>query len=217
MANSEFLSESELTAEDREHLYAEIRAAVGQMTDLVDSLLEFSRGRESLHVVNAKLEQAIVAAVHAIQARPEFQRVRITTSFTGENECSFDINKMERAFYNLLLNACEAVAADSGEVTVSVRSDARGVEVSVADNGPGIPESVRDKLFQPFVTAGKESGIGLGLAIVRKIIADHGGEVRLGATSSVGTVFKVWLPRINSAFSGSGQQLETERWRTQPA
>jgi signal transduction histidine kinase len=217
MANSEFLSESELTAEDREHLYAEIRAAVGQMTDLVDSLLEFSRGRESLHVVDAKLDQAIVAAVHAIQARPEFQRVRITTSFTGENECSFDVNKMERAFYNLLLNACEAVAANSGEVTVSVCSDARGVEVSVADNGPGIPESVRDKLFQPFITAGKESGIGLGLAIVRKIIADHGGEVRLEATSSVGTVFKVWLPRINSAFSSSGQQLGTERWRTQLA
>jgi HAMP domain-containing protein len=83
MANSEFLSESNLSAQDREHLYQEIRAAVGQMTDLVDSLLEFSRGRESLHPVTARLDHTIEAAVHAVSSRPEFHELRVVTSYQG--------------------------------------------------------------------------------------------------------------------------------------
>lgn len=211
MANSEFLSESNLSSQDREHLYQEIRAAVGQMTDLVDSLLEFSRGRESLHPVTARLDHTIEAAVHAVSNRPEFHELRITTSYEGEKEWCFDPKKMERAFYNLLMNACEAVSLRRGEVKVSSRADSSGVEILIADNGPGIPESVRDKLFQPFVTAGKENGVGLGLAIVRKIVTDHGGEVNLEATSSQGTVFKLWLPR-NMGPGDSSDHHEAELW-----
>jgi signal transduction histidine kinase len=211
MANSEFLSESNLSAEDREHLYSEIRTAVAQMTDLVDSLLEFSRGRESLHPVNARLDQTIEAAVHAVESQPEFQRVRISRSFCGEPEWTFDPKKMERALYNLLLNACEAARSPVGEVSIHARAEADGVEISVADNGPGIPDGMRDKLFQPFVTAGKANGVGLGLTIVRKIIADHGGEVNLEATSPQGTIFKLWLPRSNKgSLVDSEHQLEAE-------
>jgi signal transduction histidine kinase len=210
MANSEFLSESNLSGEDREHLYSEIRTAVGQMTDLVDSLLEFSRGRESLHPVNARLDHTIEAAVHALASRPEFQRVHISRSFSGEAEWCFDPKKMERALYNLLLNACEAARPLAGEVKIDARAEAEGVEINVADNGGGIPESVREKLFQPFVTAGKENGVGLGLTIVRKIIADHGGEVSLEATSPRGTLFRLWLPRTNGLFMESDHQLEAQ-------
>src|SRR5262249_19653513 len=117
MANSEFLSQSHLSPQGRRHLYNEIKAAGGQMTDLVDSLLEFSRGRESLHPVNARLDQTIEAAVHAVASQPEFQRVQINSSFSGEPEWSFDPKKMERALYNLLLNACEAARSAGGEVS----------------------------------------------------------------------------------------------------
>lgn len=211
MANSEFLSESNLSAEDREHLYQEIRAAVVQMTDLVDSLLEFSRGRESLHPITARLDHTIDAAVNAVSNRPEFHELRITTSYQGEKEWCFDPKKMERALYNLLMNASEAASVGRGEVKVNSRADSNGVEILVADNGPGIPESVRDKLFQPFVTAGKENGVGLGLTIVRKIVTDHGGEVNLEATSPQGTVFKLWLPR-NIGPGNISDHHEAEQW-----
>ena len=210
MANSEFLSENNLSAEDREHLYSEIRSAVGQMTDLVDSLLEFSRGRESLHSVNARLDYTIETAVHALESRPEFQRVRITRSFSGEPEWSFDPKKMERALYNLLLNACEAAQPKNGEVKISARVKPDEVEILVSDNGSGIPEGLSDRLFQPFVTAGKENGVGLGLTIVRKIVADHGGEVRLQESSRQGTTFRIWLPRNRGSFTDSDQQLEAQ-------
>jgi signal transduction histidine kinase len=68
------------------------------------------------------------------------------------------------------------------------------VEIVVADNGPGIPESIRGDLFQPFVSAGKEKGIGLGLTVVQKIMQNHGGEVRVERTGPEGTVFKLVFP-----------------------
>jgi nitrogen-specific signal transduction histidine kinase len=64
----------------------------------------------------------------------------------------------------------------------------------VTDNGIGIPDSIREDVFQPFVTSGKEEGTGLGLAVVQKIVRDHGGEVRIETSSPEGTIFKLILP-----------------------
>ena len=97
-------------------------------------------------------------------------------------------------FHNLLLNACEAVPRDSGKIEVSIREAKEGLEIRVADNGPGIPEPVREKLFQPFVSYGKENGTGLGLTVVHKIFQDHGGDVSLESTGAGRTVFKLVLP-----------------------
>jgi signal transduction histidine kinase len=194
VANAEFLCERNLDGSQRQELYQEIRTAVDQMTDLVDSLLEFSRAREHLHPVYGRMDETIERAVHAVRARPEFHRVKITLSCEGRPEGWFDPKKMERVFHNLLLNACEAVPPESGEVEVSIREAKEGLEIRVADNGPGVPEPVREKLFQPFVSYGKENGTGLGLTVVHKIFQDHGGDVTLESTAAGRTVFKLLLP-----------------------
>jgi signal transduction histidine kinase len=116
---------------------------------------------------------------------------------------------MERAFFNLLLNACEATAQRQGQIRVDLHSSAESFEVRVADNGPGIPSSIRSTLFDPFVSSGKPNGTGLGLAIVNKIIRDHGGSVSVEQTSEVGTVFLVKLPRSSRAVSASSQAAVT--------
>lgn len=194
VANAEFLCENNLATHQREDLYQEIRVAVSQMTDLIDSLLEFSRTRDSLRAVYGSLNETVERAMHAVRAHPEFHNVRITVSSAGRGVWWFDPKKLERVFYNLLLNACEAVPADSGRIEVSMRETQELVEIRVADNGQGIPEAIRDKLFQPFVSYGKEKGTGLGLATVQKIIQDHGGEVQVEGTSASGTVFRLSLP-----------------------
>ena len=73
------------------------------------------------------------------------------------------------------------------------------VEITVSDNGSGIPEEIRGEVFQPFVTFGKTDGTGLGLAVVHKIVLDHGGEVAVESSGSQGTTFKVTLPVAPSA------------------
>jgi len=97
-----------------------------------------------------------------------------------------------------LLNACEAAPPESGRIKVIARQTSAGLEIEVEDNGSGIPEEIREKLFQPFVTAGKDNGIGLGLAVVRKIIQDHAGQVNVERTGPGGTVLRIFLPTVTS-------------------
>jgi len=194
MANAEFLCESNLSSGQREDLYAEIRVAVKQMTDLIESLLEFSRTRESLHPSHGDVREAVESAIKALKAHPEFQRVRIRVSWDGATEGWFDFKKLERALLNLLLNACEVVPAEGGQIDVGLRRDGQSLEIRISDNGPGIAEPVRDKLFEPFVSYGKENGTGMGLTVVQKILQDHGGDVTVERTSVEGTTFRVRVP-----------------------
>jgi len=194
MANAEFLCESNLTVGQREDLYAEIRVAVKQMTDLIESLLEFSRTREALHPSFGDVREAVDSAIKAVKAHPDFQRVRIRVSWEGATEGWFDFKKLERALLNLLLNACEVVPRESGAIEVDLRRVGEQLEIRIGDNGPGIAEPVREKLFDPFVSYGKENGTGMGLTVVQKIVQDHGGEVVVEKTSAEGTTFKIRVP-----------------------
>jgi signal transduction histidine kinase len=199
MANAEFLCESNLTPGQREDLYAEIRIAVNQMTDLIESLLEFSRTRESLRPTYGDVRSAVDRAVQGVKAHPEFQRIRIRIAGEGSSEGWFDFKKLERALLNLLLNACEAVPAESGKIDIALKRKADSLEIRIQDNGPGIADTVRDRLFEPFVSHGKENGTGMGLTVVQKIVQDHGGDVTVEQTSASGTTFRAQIPLNPSA------------------
>jgi signal transduction histidine kinase len=194
MANAEFLSESNRSKPEREELYHEVLTAVNQMTDLIDSLLEFSRTRESLRPTYGDLEDVIERSIQTVHVHPEFHSVHITSHTDGQTDGWFDSRKLERVFQNLIINACEAVSPESGEVKVTLHANEDKIEVRVGDNGHGVPALVRDKLFEPFVSHGKENGTGLGLTVVQKIVQDHGGDVTVESTSPQGTVFLVVLP-----------------------
>ncbi len=209
MANAEFLCESNLSPGQREDLYGEIRVAVKQMTDLIESLLEFSRTRESLHPSYGDVREAVDSAIKSLKANPEFQRVRIRVSWEGATEGWFDFKKLERALVNLLLNACEVVPAVDGQIDVELLRTGQILEIRITDNGPGIAEAVRDKLFEPFVSYGKENGTGMGLTVVQKILQDHGGDVAVERTSPQGTTFKVSVPLNPSAESALAVKSNT--------
>lgn len=194
VANAEFLCDKDLDASQREELYTEIRLAVDQLTDLVDSLLEFSQARESLRRVFGPVEDAVERAIHTVRAHSEFQGVDISICREGRCETWFDHKKVERVFANMLLNACEVVPLESGKVEVNLRESKDGVEIRIADNGPGVAEPIQAKLFQPFTSYGKRNGVGLGLAISQKILRDHGGSASLESTGAGRTVFKLVLP-----------------------
>src|SRR5581483_4827740 len=102
--------------------------------------------------------------------------------------------KLERVFFNLLLNACEAMPDRTGRIVVELDDDRSTINVRVSDSGRGIPEAIRNTLFEPFVSQGKENGTGLGLTVVQKIIQDHGGDIEIERTSPEGTVFHIVLP-----------------------
>jgi len=204
VANAEFLCESHLSTDQREELYQEIRIAVNQMTELIDSLLEFSRTRESLRRTYGSVKESVERVVQAVRAHPRFHTVRIAIRQEGSSTGWFDTKKLERALYNLVFNACEAIVGQEGQINIDLREVRGGLEIRLSDNGRGIPESIRGKLFEPFISYGKENGTGLGLTVVQKIIQDHGGDVIVEKTSAEGTVFCITLPIIASSNSDSG-------------
>jgi signal transduction histidine kinase len=193
VANSEFLCDSGLTPSQREELYQEVRTGVNLMTDLIDSLLEFARTRESLNPAYGSVAETIQRAVQAVRLHPRHHDRSIDVLCSGPVSGWFDSRKLERALYNLLLNACEAAPAVGGHVEVTAAEVSGAITISVADNGPGISDSIRDRLFHPFVSYGKENGTGLGLAVVQKIVQDHGGEISVERVQDA-TVFRILLP-----------------------
>jgi signal transduction histidine kinase len=194
VANSEFLCDGRLTSAQREELYQEVRTGVNQMTDLIDSLLEFARTRESLSPTYASVVETVQRAMQAVRLHPRHQGTLIEVHSTGQSLAWFDPRKLERALYNLLLNACEAAPSSEGRVLVTIERTGYAVTIAVSDNGPGIAEPIRDKLFHPFVSFGKENGTGLGLTVVQKIVHDHGGEVLQERTPDARTIFRITLP-----------------------
>ena len=195
VANAEFLYESEKLKLDRDEVYAEIQAASSQMTDLLDSLRELSREGAAISPVPSMLDYCVRRAVDSVLARPELRDCSISVATSGDMAGVFDARKMERVFFNLLLNACEACPPAEASIQIGIRSFADWFEVRVTDNGTGVPSSIRESLFDPFISAGKPNGTGMGLAIVNKIVQDHGGSVVLESSSAAGSTFLIRIPR----------------------
>jgi signal transduction histidine kinase len=209
VANAEFLYEAEAMKLNRNEVYQEIIMASNQMTDLIDSLRELAHHGTSLSREPARLEQILRHAIDAVRVRPEFRSRKINLAMDKEAEGVFDSKKLERAFINLVLNACEASPGGDSKIAIDVRSRDGFFEIRVADNGGGIPDEIRSSLFDPFVSHGKPNGTGLGLAIVSKIVHDHGGSTSIESTSRAGTTVLVTIPRSPRLVSSQVQSTIT--------
>jgi signal transduction histidine kinase len=101
--------------------------------------------------------------------------------------------RLERVFLNLIDNALGAMP-NGGCIEISAQAEDRSVVVTVQDTGPGIAQEIRQRLFQPFATAGKKNGVGLGLALSHQTVLDHGGQIWADSKPSDGARFFVKLP-----------------------
>jgi signal transduction histidine kinase len=193
LANAEFLTQPDISEMERNELYHEIRCAIDRMNELVSSLLECSRGRDTLRPGARNIVDTVERAIRMTSVKQEFRRITIKHHHEGTAVGWFDANRLERVVANLVLNACEAVSPDSGQIVITTTGNRACLQIGVWDNGPGIPGVIQDSAFEPFVSYGKAEGSGLGLAIAKKIVEDHGGEIYLGR-SETGTLFKITIP-----------------------
>jgi signal transduction histidine kinase len=199
VANAEFLYEAEALKLDRDDVYREIKTASEQMLDLIDSMRDLAREQPSLSPAPGNLGEAIRQAVETVQARHDCRDCSFEVATQGDLSGVFDARKLARAMFNIVLNAYESTVGKPGQVKVSAAGNDGEFQVRVADNGHGIPSEIRDNLFDPFVSSGKQNGTGLGLAIASKIVQDHGGKIFVEETSASGTVILMKLPRTRAA------------------
>jgi len=203
-ANAEFLERHDMWASARADLVLEIHEAVLAMTERLDSLLQFGCSGRNSPLVRMCVSLVAEKAVAAVRFHPDGRNVSITVDGLPPAEANIDAMNLQSAIYNLLLNACQAAthSTEVPEVKVCLAEVDERIYVTILDNGPGIPASVRRTLFDPFVTAGKPNGTGLGLTLARRIAEDHGGGVHLVESNPGKTVFTLSLPRNRSLASG---------------
>jgi signal transduction histidine kinase len=198
-ANSEFLASHRLSEKERAEIFADVRAAVHGTTDMIESLLIFSRTGASMRRSPELMATLLERAAALVRAHPDAERVSLVTRCDDPTQTAIvaDGKQIERAICNLLLNACQAVRATgrAANVMVALEVEEKHMIVSVLDNGEGVPESIRSSLFEPFVSEGKQKGTGLGLTLAHCIAAEHGGEVILLSSCPGETIFQMKVAR----------------------
>jgi two-component system, NtrC family, sensor histidine kinase HydH len=171
-----------------------IASEVDRTNSLITRFLDFARPQ------HLKLEVAdITIMLDSAIARFDREQKSAGTSVTVFKNYSpdvppvrFDAELMERVIANLLVNAAQA-SPPGGVVTVKTLSNNVEVEVAVIDRGSGIDPKNIENIFNPFFTT-KNDGIGFGLAIISKILDEHGGRITVESTLGEGSVFRVFLP-----------------------
>jgi signal transduction histidine kinase len=216
-ANAEFMSLDRTGAEERLELLLEVKDGVRGMTDLIESLLFFSHNGHVLQIQYEPMVPLLERTVHSLRQHPECRKVRIVMAESAKIEAWVDPVKLSRALYNLMLNACQAalLGAAAPVVTVHLSEDDERIRIAVGDTGTGIPESIRDTLFQPFVSSGKVNGTGLGLTIAQHIVQEHGGEIQLedsepGKTFFVVLLYKKALEAIRGVDAFQMKRVQTQ-------
>ncbi len=198
-ANAEFLASGKLSEKERADIFGDIRAAVLGTTDMIESLLIFSstgkHGRRSPELIATLLERAAALA----RKHPDAEGATIVARYGDpvETGAIVDGKQVERALFNLILNACQSVRAkgEAPYILISLEAYAQELVVNVVDNGAGVPENIRNSLFEPFVSEGKQKGTGLGLTLAHCVALEHGGEVVLLSSRPGETIFQMRLAR----------------------
>ncbi len=198
-ANSEFLASGRLSEAERSEIFADVRAAVHGTTDMIESLLIFSRTGASVRRTPELLATLLERAAALVRAHPDAEGVSLVTRLDdpAQTGAVVDGKQIERAVCNLLLNACQAVRTTGrpASILMTLEVQPEYMIVSVVDNGDGIPENIRDSLFEPFVSEGKQKGTGLGLTLAHCIAVEHGGEVILLSSFPGETIFQMRVAR----------------------
>lgn len=214
-ANSEFLASDSVPKTERNEVLAEIRNAVNGTTEMLESLLMFGRTGAGLRRSRQSISILAERALHLVRSHPDAAHVEFSLQADEPAviEANVDAKQIERAIYNLLLNACQAPRPEgaSAFVAITVRGRDQQVEIDVTDNGCGVPHNILTTLFEPFVSEGKHKGSGLGLTLTQSIAVEHGGSVTLARNVPGETVFRMQIPRAGAntdLLVGSGEHVE---------
>lgn len=175
-----------------------VRDDVKKIEALIRDLLDFSSKETFSGRDNYDLTAVIDEAIESVRRKHTLEKRKILIEKrygSGTIKMRGSINMLSRAFGNIINNGCQAMER-GGLMIVDIRPNGRYVNVLIQDNGRGMSHEEITKIFDPFYTT-KPSGVGLGLAISKRIIEDHGGRIKVESKLSQGTIFIVSLPLLS--------------------
>jgi signal transduction histidine kinase len=192
----EMLRDTDLKPEDKRLMGLVVKESE-RLRRIIDDFLEFARSRSS-QFTSLPMDSILQEVVHLARNHPSFSRgVEIRLDSAPGLMAYVDEERIKQVFFNLALNAVEAVQ-EGGFLEICLekcesQDGEESVRVMFRDNGKGIDRNDLRKIFDPFFTT-KREGTGLGLAIASNIVNEHGGRIEVDSEKGAGTVVKIYLP-----------------------
>ncbi len=168
------------------------------VVDLVQTTLSYSEGKGILRAQPLRLSTVLDDIFKLLAEYVESRHVNLFKKYESDAVVSIDKREFYQACFQIVKNACDAMPK-GGDIYVLVKIEHGIVRIEFKDSGVGIPESIKSKIFEPFMSHGKKQGVGLGLSIAEKIIKDHSGEIKFESEIGEGTTFIISLPYISTA------------------
>lgn len=189
-----FIPANESQRGQYKHILTTIKDELARLNQLVTDFLSYGRpAKLKLREIDAR---SLVEEVRdLVNAKASEQGVSINIESDGDRNTRLnaDPEQLKTCFSNLMINAVQAMPG-GGELNVVLRPDHEFVEIEIADTGTGILPEALEQIFEPYYST-KETGIGLGLPLTKKIIEEHGGQIEVESEVGIGTSFIVTLPR----------------------
>lgn len=178
---------------DRERYAALVLKQFEALSAMQQEVLAFARGETKVFVRKVILDRFLDDLRALLERELAGTKIELKVVAQRKIVAHFDSERMTRALVNLVRNAAEAIGARGGTIWLEAQSSHLDLLFRVRDSGPGIPPHIAPRVFESFVTSGKQGGTGLGLAIVQRIAIEHGGTVELEETKT-GASFLIRLP-----------------------
>ena len=189
---AEIMVDSEIAPPQLKRLAGNIYRASRRIQELLQDLVNVGRGKTEGAEL-CRLYEVTAAACDSLAPAADAQGVTVRIEVPESIELALERARVERVFINLVGNALEAMPG-GGAIHIGATVDADAATIQVTDTGPGISPEIREHLFQPFVSSGKKNGLGLGLALSRQTILDHGGDMWVESEPGRGARFYIRLP-----------------------
>jgi signal transduction histidine kinase len=171
----------------------EITRQIDRFVSMTQEILDFSKGVSVTNIEEVEIRNFIDSVLTFIEKDCIKRQIKLEKNTTYTGKFKLDPDKMMRVFYNIAGNAADAMP-DGGNLKISTFKSDNMLKIEFTDTGKGMTDAIKSKIFEPFFTAGKKHGTGLGMAIVKKIVEDHQGKIEIESELGKGTTMRIELP-----------------------
>lgn len=170
-----------------------ITERINHLETIVERVLGFSHRNHNTKSRNC-LSTLVEESIQLVRLKLNQLKIDISLEKSDE-ELFIEANKgqIQQVILNLIFNASQAISKSGGKIHIKLSKDKQLVYFNIQDNGHGIPESIKDRIFESFLT-NRSEGTGLGLSIAKRILASHRGSISVIKSDPEGTVFEFTLP-----------------------
>ena len=193
-----FSPDGNIDAEKFHSLIANIKQEIQRLNKLVEEFLDYGKPLR-LNLLRTDVGKLLEEIIELIGAKAAAEKIKIIKDCNFLPSLNIDTDLIKTCVFNVVLNAFQAMP-DGGALTIKTEPAEGMLSIIISDTGKGIPEDELPKVFEPFYTT-KRNGLGLGLAMTKRVVEEHGGKVNIHSIAGDGSTVVITLPAINKVNS----------------